>query len=297
MFFRFLLIVILFSSTSVVLNGQTIRAYHLYDAKGKKVSYQKMIKQLKKQDVILFGELHNNAIAHWLQLKLIKTLIPYRNLALGAEMLEADNQVVLDAYLNGEINQQAFDSLARLWSNYKTDYKPLVDFAKENQLPFIATNIPRRYASLVYRHDFDTLNYLSEEEKAWIAPLPIPYDPELPSYKKMQTMMSSHPNENFPKAQAIKDATMANFIVDYFRNTVSTKKPLFIHFNGSYHSDFKEGIAWYLDYYFSTYDGGKVKKVATITTVEQEKVDKLDEEHKGKADFILVVDQDMTKTY
>ena len=290
-----LLLMCLFTVST--LQSQTVRAYHLYNAKGKKVSYKKMIKTLKKQDVILFGELHNNAIAHWLQLKLIKELAQHRDIALGAEMIEADNQEALNAYLKGEIDQKAFDSLARLWTNYYTDYKPLVDYAKANNLPFIATNIPRRYASLVYRHDFDTLKGLSDEEKAWIAPLPIPYDAELPSYKKMLTMMSSHPNEKFPKAQAIKDATMAYFIVNYFLSVEQTKKPLFVHFNGSYHSDFKEGIAWYLDYYFPTYNFGTSKKTATITTVEQENVDQLEEEHKGKADFILVVDEDMTKTY
>lgn len=290
-----LFLVYLFTLTA--LQAQAIKAYQLYNAKGKKVSYKKMIKTLKQQDVILFGELHNNAIAHWVQLKLIKELENDRNLALGAEMLEADNQQALDAYLRGDIDQKAFDSLARLWTNYHTDYKPLVDFAKANNLPFIATNIPRRYASRVYRLGFDTLKGLAEEEKAWIAPLPIPYNPELPSYKKMQTMMSSHPNENFPKAQAIKDATMGYFIVNYFRIADKETHPLFIHFNGAYHSDYKEGIAWYLEYYFSTYNLGVTKKVATITTVEQENVRKLSEEHKGKADFILVVDEDMTKTY
>jgi uncharacterized iron-regulated protein len=38
--------------------------------------------------------------------------------------------------------------ITQLWSNYQTDYRPLVDFAKEN-LRFIATNIPRRYASMI----------------------------------------------------------------------------------------------------------------------------------------------------
>jgi uncharacterized iron-regulated protein len=31
--------------------------------------------------------------------------------------------------------------ITQLWSNYQTDYRPLVDFAKENNLRFIATNI------------------------------------------------------------------------------------------------------------------------------------------------------------
>lgn len=109
--------------------------------------------------------------------------------------------------------------------------------------------------------------------------------------------MSSHPNLTFPKAQAIKDATMAYFIVDYFTKT-TLDNPLFIHLNGSFHSDYKEGIAWYLNYYFPEYGAEEnTKKLVTLSSVEQETIRKLSEEHKGKADFILVVDQEMTKTY
>lgn len=41
--------------------------YIIYNAKGKKVSYKKMLKTLEDKDMVLFGELHNNPIAHWLQ--------------------------------------------------------------------------------------------------------------------------------------------------------------------------------------------------------------------------------------
>ena len=35
-------------------------------------------------------------------------------------------------FLNGTINDEGLDSMARLLKNYKTDYAPLVNFAKEN---------------------------------------------------------------------------------------------------------------------------------------------------------------------
>lgn len=47
-------------------------------------------------------------------------------------MIETDNQQALNQYLKGEITQKGLDTLARLWNNHKTDYKPLVDFAKNN---------------------------------------------------------------------------------------------------------------------------------------------------------------------
>ncbi len=271
---------------SMATMAQDKPAYVMYNSKGKKVSYKKMIKVLKGADVLLFGEYHNNPISHWLQLEVTKDLDQSRDLVLGAEMIEADNQDELDQYLKGEIDAKAFDTLARLWPNYYTDYAPLVDYAKDNKLQFVAANVPRRYASMVYHGGFDTLNTLSDEEKSWIAPLPIPYDKNLPGYVKMIEMMGGHGGDNLPKAQAIKDATMAHFILKYFK-----AGQLFIHYNGTYHSDDYEGIQWYLK------KQNPELNCKTISTVSQANVKQLAKENKGKADFILCVDENMTGTH
>jgi uncharacterized iron-regulated protein len=269
------------------LSAQSKPAYVLYSAKGKKITYRKMLRKAQQKDVILFGEFHNNPISHWLELELAKALNENAPLVLGAEMIEADNQQVLDDYLAANIDATALDSLARLWSNYSTDYAPLVDFAAEQGLPFIATNIPRRYAAEVYQKGgFSALDNLPREEKAWIAPLPIAFDPQLPQYQNILKMMEGHGSPELVKAQAIKDATMAHFILQN-RPAGST----FLHFNGAYHSDFHEGILWYLQLQAPDL------RYATITTVEQENVHQLEKEHLGRADFIICVDQDMTKTY
>lgn len=269
-----------------VLHAQDKQPYQLYNKKGKKVTYKKLLKTATKSDIVLFGEYHDNALMHWLELELTKDIAEQKPVVLGAEMIEADNQTQLNQYLKGELNQKAFDTVARLWPNHKTDYKPLVDFAKEKQVAFIATNIPRRYAKMVFRGGFEALDTLPENEKAWIAPLPIAYDATLPGYVKMLEMMGGHGGDNLPKAQAIKDATMAHFIAQNIQpNTV------FIHYNGTYHSDNYEGINWYLN---------REKpdvKIITIAAVTQNDISKLEDEHLLKADFILVVDEDMTKTY
>ena len=279
-----LTLILIFLSLNIF--SQNKLAYQIFNSKGKKISYKKLIKSVSYADVILFGEIHNNPIIHWLQYEVSLDLLNDGDLKFGAEMFEADNQNELNLYLKGGIDFEKFDSLARLWSNYKTDYAPLVELAKSNNKAFIATNIPRRYANLVYRKGFEVLDTLSEKEKSWIAPLPIEYDPELPGYKNMLTMMGGHGGENFPKAQAIKDATMAYFISVNFINDQK-----FIHFNGTYHSDNYEGILWYLK---------KLKpdlNYVTIATVLQSQVDKLDKKNFSKADFIICVDENMTTTY
>lgn len=276
-------LVILISLSAV---SQDKKAYQLFDKKGKKVAFEKIVQEGKKTEVILFGEFHDNPICHWLQLELTKELASKKEVVLGAEMIEADNQLQLNDYLADRVNQEQLDSIARLWPNYKTDYKPLVDFAKAKKIPFVATNIPRRYASMVHKKGFEILETLTDEEKAWMAPLPMPYDKNLPGYTKMMTMMGEHTSPNMPKAQASKDATMAHFIIKNLK-----PQSVFIHFNGSFHSDHFDGINWYLRKYQPEI------AIMTISTVEQSQLETLEKEHLNKADFILVIDEDMTKTY
>lgn len=271
---------------SQVLLAQQKPAYVLYNAKGKKIGYKKMMAGLRLQDIVLFGEFHNNPIAHWLQLEVTKDLGITRQLVMGAEMFEHDNQDALNLYLRDKLSARGLDSMARLWKNYPTDYAPLVNYAKVNNIKFIASNIPRRYASLVSRGGFEALDTLTASQKEWIAPLPILYDSTLPGYKKMLEMMPGHGAANFPKAQAIKDATMAHFILKYFE-----PGKLFIHFNGAYHSENDEGIVWYLK------KQQPALSYSTITTVLQKNPSELLKENRGKADFIICVDEDMTTTY
>jgi len=273
--------------------GQDKQAYVIYNAKGERVVYQSVVNAAKISDLVLFGELHDNPMAHWLELELTVDLFDATkgSILLGAEMFEADNQLILDEYLGGYISQQRFEAEARLWPNYKTDYKPLVEFAKSKGLKFVATNIPRRYASMVSVGGFDTLLSLTSQAKSYIAPLPVEYDANLGCYKGMLSMMGmpgkgkSNP-EFFPMAQAIKDATMAYNIT---RNLMDNH--IFIHFHGSYHSNNYEGIYWYIKRKNSNL------KIVTIATVTQDDITVLAKGNMGIADFIIVVPERMTRTY
>jgi len=252
-----------------------------------------MIETISSADVVFFGELHDNPIAHWLEYEVTADLheIAADKLIMGAEMFETDNQLLIDEYLSSAYEADKFEAEVKLWKNYKTDYKPLMEYARKNSLPFIATNIPRRYASMVSKKGLEVLDSLSPQAKEYIAPLPLFYDPEVKCYKDMMDMhgvqgMGGKPNENMPKAQAIKDATMAHIIL-------KNLKPgqLFIHYNGSYHSDNYLGIIYYLRLYKPDI------RVATITTVLQDDIEALLPENSAVADFIVVIPGNMTRTY
>lgn len=277
--------VLFLSLNSIVAQNKV--AYRIFDDKGKKVNYKAFKKQMLKADVVLFGEFHDNPISHWLELELAKDLNLNGDLVIGAEMLEADNQQLVDNYLSNKINFKFLDSAARLWPNFDTDYYPIVEYAKTNGLSVIATNIPRKYASMVFKDGgFDALNSLKDFEKKFVAPLPVKFDIELSQYKNMLNMKGDHGSPDIVKAQALKDATMAHFIL---KNYDISKK--FLHINGAYHSDFHQGILWYLRQIDNTLD------YKTISTCYQENVRKLDEVNLKRADFIICVDEDITRTY
>lgn len=274
------------------INAQSKKAYQLYTGEGIPVEYSEMLKVLEMSDMVFFGELHNNPISHWLQIELTKDLYEKKkeDLVLAAEMFESDNQLILDEYLSGLITKGRYEAECRLWPNYKNDYQPLVEFAKENSLKFVASNVPRRYASLVSKKGFEGLNSVSAIGQSFLPPLPIEFDPEVPCYKNMLSMggggMPAHVTENLPKAQALKDATMAFFTMKEF-----VTGRLILHYNGSYHSMNHEGIIWYIDRMVPGLD------IQVIHTVSQKDVYQLEEDNKNTGDYILVVDEDMTTTY
>ena len=270
-------------------------AYLIYTGQLKTSSYEKMLSEAKEADIVFFGELHDNPIAHWLELQVTKDLYTEKGgkLVLGAEMFEADNQVVLDEYLKGIITGKQFETEAKMWQNYATDYKPMVDFAQKNKIPFVATNIPRRYASLVSKGGLEALNQLSEEGKKSVAPLPITVDLTLPGYAEMMKMGGMHgmggstiSAENIAKAQATKDATMAHFILKNW-----SEGKAFLHFNGSYHSNNFEGIIWYLK------KVNPALKIVTINTIEEADIKEPNIKHKGSASFVVAIPSDMIKSY
>ena len=175
----------------------------------------------------------------------------------------------------------------------KKDFKnALKEFCNQNNIRFFATNVPRRYARMVSKLGIESLDQLSPLAKSYIAPLPITIDLNEIAYKNMAHdmpsgggMKSVNP-ENIAKAQAVKDATMAYFILKNW-----SKGELFFHFNGEFHSANYSGIVYYLKLY------NKNISVKTISIVQQKDIMKLDPENLNRADYIIVIPESMSTTY
>jgi uncharacterized iron-regulated protein len=273
-----------------VLSAQDKPAYMLYNNRGETVEFSEMTKELSKADMIFFGEYHTNPISHWLQIELAKGLYEIKGdkLYFGAEMFENGNQLVLDEYLAGYYpEKKMLGEITQLWSNYQTDYKPLVEFAKQNNLRFIATNIPRRYASMINKYGMRALDSLSPQALSMIGPLKKYFDASV--YNDMKDKMGGHVPTTMKKiqmAQASKDATMAKFCIESYQDG-----DLLLHIEGAYHSDYDRGIIWWVN---SIKPNFKIKSISTVLTSEWKKMTK--EQKNTIANYIIVIADNMTQT-
>ncbi len=284
---KLLLLFLLANSSSYSAQSPTDYQYQIYSGLGKKRTLLKLMEATQKADYTFFGELHNETTAHKLELALAKHLFKVHesNLILAAEMFETDNQDGINDYLSGKLPKDSLATKVRLWPNNETDYQPLLDFAKTNKLQFVAGNIPRRYASIVFKKGLDSLMMLDSADLKYICPLPFAIDTTLKSYKELLTF-GEHGSKRFMLAQAIKDATMAHSMLQ-----VKKSGSNFLHFNGSYHSNFREGIVWHV----LQQDPKAV--VVTIAVVSQNKITKLEKENLKLADFIIVLPENSPKSY
>ena len=270
-------------------------AYRLFTAQGSPADYDQMLGELAQADVVLFGEQHNDALAHWLELQVAKDLArlkPPGQFVLGLEMFERDVQPLLARYTTGALPDSALERQARPWPNYATDYRPLLQFARAHQLPLIGTNAPRPFARTVAQGSLKALAGLPATDRALLAPLPLKVDYELPGYKNMAAMFGNSPAhggggaQNIIQAQALKDATMA-----YFISQGRQPGQTLLHLNGAYHSDHHDGIVAYLRQY------APKLQVRTLSVVTQEQLQTLDSAQLNVADFVIVVPIDAPKTY
>ena len=270
-------------------------AYRLFAAAGSPADYDQMLTELAQADVVLFGEQHNDALAHWLELQIAKDLLRLKKpgqLVIGMEMFERDVQPLVAQYAAGSLADTAFERQARPWPNYATDYRPLLQFARENNVPIIGTNAPQPFARAVARGSLKALDKLQPADRALLVPLPLKVDYDLPGYKNMAAMFGGDSKahgggaQNIIQAQALKDATMANFIR-------ASRQPgqTLLHLNGSYHSDHHDGIVAYLR------QNSPALRIRTLSVISQSQLQTLEKDNVDVADFVVVVPDDGSKTY
>jgi uncharacterized iron-regulated protein len=289
-YFTALLLLSLIAATAVGQLPFSPDAFRAFDGEGREVSLEAIVDAIGSNEVVFLGEQHDDAVGHAVQAEIFRRVVEKhtsdRAVALSLEMFERDVQVVLDEYLGGLITEQHFRSSSRPWTNYETDYKPLVELAKARRLPVIAANAPRRYVNMVSRGGRDALKPLSKDAVRWLAPLPFG-EPSAAYAAKFKALMgpSAEAQMGLDKilaSQSLWDATMADSVYRFLKDR---KNPLVVHLNGSFHTESRLGTVEHLLRY-------RPKTKALVVTIRYEDDFKsfVPERHKNLGDYVVLTD-------
>lgn len=264
--------------------------FRVFDSKGNPATLEQVVKAIGDVDAVFLGEQHDDAVGHAIQFEIFKRVVAEygakRRVGLTLEMFERDVQVMIDEYLAGQISENHFMLSTRPWGNYKTDYRPLVELAKEKKLSVVAANAPRRYVNMVSRGGRDVLNGLSKTAKGWLPPLPFA-DPSPAYSSKFKALMgpSAEAQMGIDKilmSQSLWDASMAYRVAEFLK---SNKGGLAVHLNGSFHTESRLGtVEHFLNY--------RPKSKALVVTMRYEDDFKAFDKAKNTdiGDFVILTD-------
>ena len=243
--------------TSLTLAAQSYVPNRVFDThRGAFSDFEAMASDLAKADVVFVGEQHEDPNTHRLELAVLEALARRgRSVIVSLEMFERDAQEPLEHFLMGHMPEDEFLKVSRPWPRYATDYKPLVDFAITKEWPVVAANVPRPIASEVAKGGLEVLRQKSaDDRKLFAADLKCPIGDDY--FKRFSAAMGSHPapgaaadearrtTERYYASQCVKDETMAESIAQALTTgRAGGKQPTLVHFNGAFHSDYRQGTA------------------------------------------------------
>jgi uncharacterized iron-regulated protein len=214
--------------------------------KGIILNLEQALEALLGYNVIFYGEEHDSRVAHERELALFAELSGRdESLVLALEMFERDVQDALNAYLEGSLPEDTFLELSRPWPNYKEDYRPLVEFAKDHGIPVIAANVPRRAAAGVAMAD--EISSDGMEKNSICLPKHIHLDSE-EYYERFVALLNKMPPsapmrqlnaKALYKAQVLKDAVMAASLEPFLARRI-------LFCCGRFHAGYHLGIPYQL---------------------------------------------------
>lgn len=275
--------------------------FSVYRVDGTDASLADVLAALEDADVLLVGEEHGNPVGHMLEESLLSGAVERvrgtaRWVTLSLEMFERDVQYVVDEYLSGLITEQHFLDSARPWPDYENRYRPLVELARAEGLPVVASNAPRRYVNRVTREGSGALNVLGPLARFYLPPLPYP-GPSAEYRAQWDDVMAeamaaagAHGDstvtreyagsENALQAQALWDAAMGHAIAGALDVAPGA---LVIHFAGSFHVERGTGIAERIE------DYRPGTRTVSVVMTQVEDVGAWDDSaHRGLADFVIL---------
>jgi uncharacterized iron-regulated protein len=261
--------------------------------RNKFIDFEELASRLAKADLVFVGEQHDDPATHRMELAILEGIARRRDsVVLSLEMFERDVQPLLDRYVSGSIGEDSLLAAGRPWKNYRNDYRPLVELARQKGWPIVASNVPRPLASLVSRAGLAGLDTLPPERRSQAAGgFECGEDQYYRRFVAEMGDLSSHGGSSDTSsvkarvdrmylAQCVKDETMGESIARAWR-----PGRLVVHYNGSFHSDFGLGTADRTKRRL-----GKVKTfVVTVVPVGDLDVLSVKNAERKRADYLLFV--------
>jgi len=216
--------------------------YNLQSPSGQNINLQTFVAEIQDADVVLVGEWHTHTGIHRFQTELLQTMIAAnKNVVLSMEQFSRGEQAVVNDYLAGEIGEDTLIEQGNAWPNYSSDYRPLVELAKAEQIDIIAANAPKNTIRCIGKEGISYLDKLPADERAWLAANINTQD----SAYKTHFMASMHhgdesQNDNKFASQVSWDETMAESIVNYL---ASQPNKQVMHIAGKFHIENGLGTA------------------------------------------------------
>jgi uncharacterized iron-regulated protein len=207
------------SDTVVIKDSlQSVKPGTIISAKtGKVVTFDQMMADLNRHQIIFVGEKHTNPAHHAIQKKIIESV--YKNtpsLRVGMEMFDRSYQEVLDLWSAGVMDEETFLRKVHWYANWKFDfalYRDILNFIKENKIKIVALNIPSYIPGRIRVGGIDNL---PDADRQY---LPKEIDTSNADYRNYVEQVFNQHNfqgnvkfEDFYAAQSVWDEIMAESI-------------------------------------------------------------------------------------
>ncbi|MGD2037607.1 MAG: ChaN family lipoprotein [Desulfobacterales bacterium] len=199
-------------------SSQSVKPGTIISAKtGKVVTFDQMMADLNRHQIIFVGEKHTNPAHHAIQKKIIESV--YKNtpsLRVGMEMFDRSYQEVLDLWSAGVMDEETFLRKVHWYANWKFDfalYRDILNFIKENKIKIVALNIPSYIPGRIRVGGIDNL---PDADRQY---LPKEIDTSNADYRNYVEQVFNQHNfqgnvkfEDFYAAQSVWDEIMAESI-------------------------------------------------------------------------------------
>jgi len=187
---------------------------------GKIISFEQMMGELKKINIVFVGEVHDDMDHHRLQLAVIRAFHEIDTpMAVGLEMFKAENQRVLDSWVQGKISLDKFvPAYYENWGMPWPIYQDLFLYARVHEISLLGLNVPSWITEKVARDGFTSL---TREERSLLPPgISCSLDDKYREF--VRKAYSGHPShdrmfDHFCEAQMVWDKSMAWNLIQYLK--------------------------------------------------------------------------------